>query len=254
MAIDVTCPGCFKRFQVSDRYAGQTGPCPSCNTMIAIPKEKVKIHAPDDFPSGGKTIKGRAILKPIDRKVAVIGGAEWGIALLCVVGAIGLALLVNYFYASKNIGRWSVDVIASFGAVAVAFGTSIFGYILLRSGDELEYHEGEELYKRAGLCAAAYSLLWILWESIMAYMNVPQGSILWWIYLIPFIALSIVAGYGLFDLDYTMAVAHYLIYFAAIVVLRWAIGFGWIWWAANMIQQTTNGGHAPPPTPSVSPW
>ena len=151
MAIDVTCPGCFKRFQVSDRYAGMKGPCPSCNVIINIPKDKIKIAEPDEFESGGKTIKGRAVLKPIDRKVAVIGGQEWGLTALCIVGVFGLALLVGRFHA--DIGLWGVRAIALLGTGGVAFGTAIFGYILLRSGDELEYYEGPDLYQRAGFCA-----------------------------------------------------------------------------------------------------
>jgi hypothetical protein len=243
MAIDVTCPGCFKRFQVSDRYAGQKGPCPNCNTIITIPKEQVTIHAPDEFQSGGKTIKGRAILKPIDRKVAVIGAKEWGIAVLCAIGVFGLAFLVGHF--RENIMLLGVRAVATLGTIAVAFGTVIFGYVLLRSGDELEYHEGVELYKRAGLCTVAYSLLWIVFEMIVYYVGL-QGTILYWIFLIPFVAVSIIASYGLFDLDYSMAVAHYLIFFCAILFLRWAIGFGWLWAAAEIASQAS-GGRIPPP-------
>ncbi|MDR1492347.1 MAG: zinc-ribbon domain-containing protein [Planctomycetaceae bacterium] len=247
MAIDVTCPGCFKRFQVSDRYAGQKGPCPSCNAIITIPKEQVKIHAPEDFQSGGKTVKGRVILKPIDRKVAVIGAKEWTFAILCAIGAFGFAFWVGHF--RETLGHWGVDAIATIGIVAIAFGVSIFGYVLLRSGDELEYHEGVELYKRAGMCAAAYSALWVIFEIIVAYVGL-QGMILYWFFLVPFVAVSIIASYGLFDLDYLVAVAHYLLFFIAVLFLRWAIGFGWLWAAAEFASQAS-GGRIPPPLPTL---
>ncbi|MDR1382504.1 MAG: hypothetical protein LBJ67_01455 [Planctomycetaceae bacterium] len=249
MAIDVTCPGCFKRFQVSDRYAGHKGHCPSCNTIITIPKEQVKIHAPDELQPDGKTIKGRVILKPIDRNVAVIGVKEWGIIVLCAIGAFGLAFLVNHF--RETIGRWGVDAIAAIGMVAVAFGMSIFGYVLLRSGDELEYHEGIELYKRAGMCSGTYALLWVLFEIIVAHVGL-QGTILYWFFLIPFVTVCIIASYGLFDLDYSIAVAHYLLFFVAVLFLRWAIGFGWLWAALEVASQTS-GGRVPPPPSIVKP-
>ena len=250
MAIDVTCPGCFKRFQVSDRYAGMKGPCPSCNVINSIPKDKLRIAEPDEFESGGKTIKGRAILKPIDRKVAVIGGQEWGIMALCVVGVFGLAMLVGRF--SENIGVWPVRAIAFLGTVGVAFGTVIFGYILLRSGDELEYYEGPDLYQRAGFCAGAYTLLWVLFEMIVSYLG-AQGSVVLWIYLTPFIVVGIIAAAALFDLDFSMATAHYFIFFFAIVLLRWAIAYGWLWQAVSAIASETiapGSGHRPPPPPA----
>ena len=239
MAIDVTCPGCFKRFQVSDRYAGMKGPCPSCNAIINIPRDKLKIAEPDEFESGGKTIKGRAVLKPIDRKVAVIGGQEWGIMALCVVGMFGLAMLIGHFHT--DIGKWPVRVLAFLGTIGVAFGTVIFGYILLRSGDELEYYEGPDLYQRAGFCAAAYTLLWVLFEMVVSYVG-AQGSIVFWIYLTPFIVLGVIAAAALFDLDFSMATAHYFLFFFAIVVLRWAIAYGWLWQTMTILS-----GNGPPP-------
>jgi len=255
MAIDVTCPGCFKRFQVSDRYAGMKGPCPSCNTIINIPKDKLHIAEPDEFESGGKTIKGRAILKPIDRKVAVIGAREWGLTALCVVGVFGLALLVGRFHATINLwsGLWVVRAIALLGTGGVAFGTVIFGYILLRSGDELEYYEGPDLYQRAGFCAGAYTLLWVIFEMIVSYLG-AQGTIVLWIYLVPFLVLGLVAAAALFDLDFSMATAHYFIFFFAIVFLRWAIAYGWLWgpaidFASETIAPGSGGGRRPPPPP-----
>jgi len=227
------------------------GPCPSCNVIINIPKDKLRIAEPDEFESGGKTIKGRAVLKPIDRKVAVIGGQEWGLTALCVVGVFGLALLVGRFHA--DIGLWGVRTIALLGTGGVAFGTVIFGYILLRSGDELEYYEGPDLYQRAGFCAGAYTLLWVLFEGIVSYLG-AQGTIVLWIYLVPFIVLSIIAAMALFDLDISMGTAHYFIFFFAIIFLRWAIHYGWLWStvaaiASEAIVPGSGGGRRPPPPP-----
>ena len=61
MAILVVCPGCKKSFNVDDKFAGKTGPCPNCKTKITIPEKKaeVKIHAPDEFAGGGKGVTGK---------------------------------------------------------------------------------------------------------------------------------------------------------------------------------------------------
>ena len=70
MPINVTCPNCQTRFKVSDKFAGQTGPCPKCKSPIKIPKkeEEVVIHSPDEF--GPKDTSGRAVLKPLERQEA----------------------------------------------------------------------------------------------------------------------------------------------------------------------------------------
>ncbi|MEC8508925.1 MAG: MJ0042-type zinc finger domain-containing protein, partial [Planctomycetota bacterium] len=34
MSIRVTCPGCHARFNVSDQFAGKSGPCPKCKKTI----------------------------------------------------------------------------------------------------------------------------------------------------------------------------------------------------------------------------
>ncbi len=97
MAILVVCPGCKKSFNVDDKFAGKTGPCPKCKTKITIPEKKaeVKIHAPEEFSGGGKGVTGKLALKPIARQetrikplmAAVIGGA--------VAAAIAWALVVR---------------------------------------------------------------------------------------------------------------------------------------------------------------
>ena len=71
MPISVVCPSCKARFSVSEKFAGKKGPCPKCKTVITVPEavaEEVKIHEPEQFASGGKDSKGRAVLKPILRE------------------------------------------------------------------------------------------------------------------------------------------------------------------------------------------
>jgi len=129
----------------------------------------------------------------------------------------------------------------------------IFGYILLRSGDDLEYHEGPDLYQRGGICAAVYALSWILFEMIVGYLNI-QGTFVLWIYLVPVVAMGIVSAMALFDLDFSAATAHYFVYFFAVVLLRWAIAYGWLWVALKTVGAEIitpgSGQRPPPPTPA----
>src|SRR5687767_12012160 len=68
MPISVVCTGCKKRFSVSEKFAGQKGPCPQCKTIIQIPTkaDEVVIHAPEG--AGPKDSKGGAVIKPILRE------------------------------------------------------------------------------------------------------------------------------------------------------------------------------------------
>src|SRR5258708_9739278 len=69
MPIQVTCPGCLKRFSVADKFAGQKGPCPKCKQIITIPKkqDEVIIHAPDHSETGHVDASGRNVLKNYKR-------------------------------------------------------------------------------------------------------------------------------------------------------------------------------------------
>lgn len=247
MAIQVTCPGCFKRFEVSDKFAGMKGPCPNCRGTIEIPKVQVTVHAPEDFVSGGKTVKGRAILKPIDRKVTVIGVKELMMALGVWVVVFAFALLIGRL--APSIGRIGLDLIGTVGTGAIAFAMSIFCYCLLRSGDDLEFYEGEDLYKRAGICAGVYTGSWILFELFSLYMGLG-GSFMIWIYLIPLFIIGTIAAYATFDLDYSIAFVHYALFLICIVIFRWAIGLNWIWLVTQIVvPESGDGPVGRPPAP-----
>ena len=68
MAISVVCPSCLKRFNVSDKFAGKSGPCPKCKATIQVPAAEVKIHVPEQFATGGRTRTGKLATKPIARE------------------------------------------------------------------------------------------------------------------------------------------------------------------------------------------
>ena len=92
MPIQVTCPNCFKRFQVSDKFAGKAGPCPNCKKQLRVPdkSEEVVIHAPDD--GAPKDRAGASILKPLVRTETDVTRKGMLITAGAVLAAIAVAI------------------------------------------------------------------------------------------------------------------------------------------------------------------
>ena len=76
MPIRVTCTKCHTRFNVSDKFAGKSGPCPKCKSTIQIPnkEDEVIIEAPK--PKGPVDTSGKSILKPIRRKETKLSSVQ----------------------------------------------------------------------------------------------------------------------------------------------------------------------------------
>lgn len=117
MPINIVCPGCKKRFSVSEQFAGKKGPCPQCKTVIEIPavEEQVVIHAPES--AGPKDSKGRAVINPIRRKETTVS----------TKGAIGIGLfIVLVFGVAFGLRVYDGDVplfIKVLGAISLAPST-----------------------------------------------------------------------------------------------------------------------------------
>jgi hypothetical protein len=92
MPINIVCPGCRKRFAVSEKFAGQQGPCPNCKTAISIPKQEdeVVVHAPEDF-GVAKDSSGKKVIEPILREETRFS-AKWTVVI--VVGVIVAGAIV----------------------------------------------------------------------------------------------------------------------------------------------------------------
>src|SRR5205085_8004895 len=77
------------RFQVSDKFAGKSGPCPKCKSVIKVPdkKDEVVIHAPE--VSGPTDSTGVAVLKPISRIEARLNTTQ----LVGIIGSVLVALI-----------------------------------------------------------------------------------------------------------------------------------------------------------------
>lgn len=220
MPINVTCPSCHKRFKVSDKFAGQKGPCPQCKTTITIPKleEQVVIHAPEEF--GPKDSKGTSVLKPIFREetkfsplVAVVAGAA--VVLVLIVAVI----LRVQFHGSPP------AILLILGALALGPPLSAAGYAFLRD-QEFAAFRGMELWARAGICGSVYALLWGAFYLLCWYLefNDPLSMT----DDMPFLVISVggmvaaggAGGHFSFDLDYLNGVLHYGLYLGVTVLLK----------------------------------
>jgi len=176
MSIRVTCAKCHTRFDVSEKFAGKKGPCPKCKTTIQIPAadEQVVLHAPEH--SGPKDSKGEAVLKPISRSETVLSGVQITLIVASIIGfLVGAFIIGNMFTDKENFPIWLLAV----GAIAIAFPIAYVAYTFLRNQDAAPFY-GNDLWARLGICAAIYSLLWLV-MPLMGYAfpgNAGMGAII----------------------------------------------------------------------------
>ena len=158
MPIRVTCIGCHARFDVSEKFAGEEGPCPKCKKIIKIPteNEQVVVHAPEQ--SGPKDSKGQAVLKPIARSETNLSKVQLTLLIAGILLFLGAAFFVRGMYVDKaNFPVWLLAV----GAIVVALPIVFLAYTFLRNQDGTPF-VGNALWSRLGICAIVYAALRIL--------------------------------------------------------------------------------------------
>ena len=166
MAITVVCTACKARLQVSDKYAGKSGACPKCKALVKIPslQEQVKVHAPEDFASGGKGTAGQLLTKPIAREDAKFNPL---LASLVTAGVI-LVLVVTWVGGKSKMGFIGGETTQALlarclGVVLLTPLLAAVPYRVLRD-DERPAYAGSDLWLRTAACSGAYLLLWaVLW-------------------------------------------------------------------------------------------
>jgi len=229
MSILVICPGCKMQFQVSDQFAGKSGPCPQCKTVIAVPKkeEQVVVHTPEQFGSGGRGAGGKLALKPIAR----LEGRLRGQTMALIAAAVVLVFATAWLGGRK--GLFVEHVAASaLGLLLISPAVVIGGYQFLYSSEELERYQGKTLYVRAGICALAYGVLWGLFIFVLGYVSglIRDGEIWVWFFLAPpFFLVGSLAALSALDLDFSSAFFHYAFYVLVTTLLRWAAGMPSLW-------------------------
>lgn len=222
MAIQVTCRECKTRFTVSDKFAGQKGPCPKCKKVIEIPKleEQVQVHAPEQF--GPKDSEGRSVLKPLESRATKLGAVQIvalaGAVVIAIAGAGGVR------FAGVEADSTQMWVLLGVGAFLVAPVLSYAGYNVLRDS-ELEAYRGSELIMRIGISAIGFALLWVALPlvafAVDEYSFVP---------ILIAVAVMLAAGAGIsagcMEFDYLTGLLHYGFYLAFCLGLRWIAGVG----------------------------
>jgi hypothetical protein len=221
MAISVVCPGCKKRFSVSEQFAGKKGPCPKCKATITIPEkaEEVVVHAP--ATSGPKGVTGRPVLQPIFREEMKLSPV--------VAAGIGAGVLVVFIIAL--VLRFGVEDKESFSTLLLAAGAILLapplvfgGYSFLRN-DELEPYRGQSLWIRVGICALVYAGLWIVLPGTKFTLTLDSLEIFHLVFIVPLMfAAGAGTAFACLDLDFGNGAFHYGLYLVITVLLRLTIG------------------------------
>jgi hypothetical protein len=225
MSIPVVCPGCKASFQVSEKFAGKQGPCPKCKTQITIPalESQVKIHAPQEFATGGKTKEGKPALKPIARKETRLQPVPTTIAVGGTIAVLVVAAMARGALAENStLMLW----LRAIGLLAVSAPIAAGGYALLRD-DELEPHRGRWLWLRAALCGAVYTALWCGYYFIPA--DLTQDSWSWFFIAPPFLLIGAGTALVCFDLSFGAGFFHYCFYLLATLAVGWVAGLEMPW-------------------------
>lgn len=231
MAIDVTCTSCHTRFQVSDKFAGKSGPCPKCKATIKVPekKDEVVIHAPE--VSGPKDSAGQAVLKPITRKEFSLQAPQ----IAVIVGSVLVVLIVAFVLRIQFNGGAVPPLITILGAILLGPPLAFAGYTFLRD-DELEPYRGTEVILRSLACGLAFAAIWGAYWLVFAYWYnfkpLPTGEPNWQLMcaVVPvMIALGALAAQASFELELTTGALHYGLYLISIVLLRFIMGMDPRW-------------------------
>jgi len=220
MAINVTCPGCLKRFKVDDKWAGKQGPCPACKKTIIIPskEEEIVIHAPDHSEAGAVGTGGRHALKTYKWKDTKFQP----LLFTAVIGAVLVALLIALVIRSSGPPELWLKALA---AVLLGPPLAWAGYTFLRD-PEFEGYAGLNLWTRAAVCGLVYAALWAIYTFLGGRFFGPdaltKGLEIWQMVflVIPVFAAGTLAAYAAFDLDPGSAFFHCAMYFAVTIILR----------------------------------
>jgi len=262
MAITVVCPGCFQRFQVSDKFGGQTGPCPKCKAVIDIPKESVVVHDADEFASGGRGKLGQFLARPIERLQVSFSPVQ----IVLSISGILVALVLTFILGRADLFV-NTPILAALGLAVVSPLLIAMLFPFLVDDEDMENIHGKQLFLRAAICGLIFSFAWCGLEWGKSYMgkttsqapavNTQQvdrpGSIHrrppteeetttietssappWFLLiLIPCAIIGIMSVVGILDISISDSVLLYLVWTLSTVGLRALAGLDWIWVAAS---------------------
>jgi hypothetical protein len=221
MAIPVTCPSCLTRFDVSDKFAGKSGPCPKCQKTIKIPEksEQVVIHAPEE--SGPKDSKGRSVLKPLRRK-------EVSLSLPVILAAALGTLVVFGIALGIGLSGSPPTALLATGSLLLALPLCFVGYWFLHD-DELEGFSGKQLWVRIGTGSLVFAATWAIYALVPLYLFEHQSmaeitGLQMAMFIAIMIGLGTVASVLIFELEVVQGMLHYMFYFVITFLLAWLAG------------------------------
>lgn len=229
MPIQVTCPKCLKRFQVSDKFAGKTGPCPNCKEQIKVPdkSEEVVIHAPDD--GAPKDRSGRSVLKPLKRKETDVTRKGLLLSGAAIVVAFGLAFVVRYMSGSGDLSGGGLLAVKIVGALLLAPPLVWAGYTFARDS-ELAPYVGPDLRNRVLILSVILAALWLVYAFIPSYvMELDSASEMSYVVFGVIFSIMLVMGafasVGTFELEFLNGLVHAGLYLLVTLALAVVCGF-----------------------------
>ena len=220
MAISVVCPTCQARFNVSDKFAGQTGPCPKCKSPIKIPKAygDVTIHDPTTPAASPQA-------RHMPTSPIVFEEESFSRITLTLLFAASILLMLAAYTSGKlfevKSGQIEIPIILqAVTAIFVAISCAKVGYTVMRD-KELEPYRGRQLAVRVLVCSVIYASLWF----VRGMIGIENPEIWQWLFLAPvFLFAGGFTAVVSFDLDWGVAVSHYTLYVALIALVRYLAG------------------------------
>lgn len=230
--IRVTCPSCFKRFEVSAKFAGREGPCPNCKKPIKIPAldEQVVLREQAEF-GGVKSASGKLVFKPVARTDVKFSPMVMGVVLACTMVAFAIAYFVGASAEDKDSLTWMVAA----GSILVAIPICWSGYWFLRD-DEYEPYMGQELWVRVLVCSVAYAAIWGLYGLLISYWDLGNNLNEYLPYFVITAAVCLVMGgfaaAGSFDIQPLSGFLHFSFYILVTLLLRLTMGLSgyYVYW------------------------
>jgi len=230
--IRVTCPSCFKRFEVSAKFAGREGPCPSCKKPIKIPElsEQVVIHEQKEF-QGVKGQGGQLVFKPVAKH-----DAQFSVTALAIILTVTIFVFIVAFFLGQSVEPQGLTLAVVAGSILVALPVNWGGYWFLRD-DELEGYEGSELWIRVAICSLAYAAVWGIYAFLVGYWeldaNLENNLPYYVIMAVVCLAAGAFIAAGSFDISPLPGLMHYALYIIVTLLLRMTMGLSAYyvnWW------------------------
>jgi hypothetical protein len=216
----------LKRFQVSDKFAGKTGPCPNCKKQLKVPdkSEEVVIHAPEDDAPKDQT--GQSVLKPLLRTETDVtrkGMLITAGAILTAIAVAGGLRSAGFFQVPEGDSASAAQILTQIlGALVLAPPLVWAGYTFVRDS-ELAPYVGPELRNRVLILSGIFAALWLLYAFVPSYLTEEPASQMTFFYFGIIFAIMLVIGafasVGTFELEFTSGLAHAGLYLIATMAL-----------------------------------